>query len=133
MAPEVTDEKENSENPSTSTTVSMEEFTALKSSMETRMDTLNELLTKLLEAQSASLPVTTLPLSPPPKDVSNEEAKEDSGENSSKTEVPPIKPPNGSGEYARVPFPNSPDLPIAHPPIHLRGAPPSLNASSFTN
>ena len=65
--------------------------------------------------------------------MSSEEAKEDSGENSSKTEVPPTKPLNGSGEYARVPFPNSPDLPIAHPPIHLRGAPPSLNASSFTN
>ena len=90
MAPEVTDGKDNSGNPSTSTTVSMEEFTSLKSSMETRMDTLNELLKKLLEAHSSSLPVTTLPLTPPPKDVSNEEAKEDSGENSSKTEVPQL-------------------------------------------
>ena len=133
MAPEVTEGKDNSRDPSASTTISREEFTSLKSSMETKMDTLNELLTKLLEAQSASLPVTTLPLTPPPKDVSNEEAKEESGENSCKTEVLPIKPPNGPGEYARVPFPNSPDLPISHPPIHLRGAPPSLNASSFTN
>ena len=65
MAPEVTDEKDNSGNPSTSTTVSMEEFTSLKSFMETRMDTLNELLTKLLEAHRASLHVTTLPLIPP--------------------------------------------------------------------
>ena len=63
---------------------------------------------------NSSLPVTTLPPTPPPKDVSNEEAKEDSGENSSKTEIPPTKPLNESGEYARVPFPNSPDLPIAH-------------------
>ena len=97
------------------------------------MDTLNELLTKLLEAHRSSLPATPLPLAPPPNDVSSEEVKEDSRENSSKTDVPPTKPLNGSGEYARVPFPNSPDLPIAHPPIHLRGAPPSLNASSFTN
>ena len=120
MAPEVTDGKDNSGNPSASTTVSMEEFTSLKSSMETRMDTLNELLTKLLEAQSSSLPATPLPLAPPPKDVSNEEVKEDSGENSSKTEVPPTKPLNGSGEYARVPFPNSPDLPIAHMRLNSR-------------
>ena len=132
MSPEVT-EKENLGEPFTSTLVSREEFTSLKSSMETRMDTINELLTKLLEAHNSSLPVTTLPLTPPPLDGSNEEVKEDSGENSSKTDIPPTKPANGSGEYARVPFPNSPDLPIAHPPIHLRGAPPSLNASSFTN
>ena len=133
MAPEVTEGKDNSGDPSASTSISREEFNSLKSSMETRMDMLNELLTKLLEAQSSSLPATPLPLAPPAKDVSNEEVKEDSGENSSKTEVPPTKPLNGSGEYSSVPFPNSPDLPIAHPPIHLRGAPPSLNASSFTN
>ena len=41
MAPEVTVEKENSRNPSASTTVSMEEFTSLKSSMETRMGLLH--------------------------------------------------------------------------------------------
>ena len=119
MAPEVT-EKENSGEPSASTSVSREEFTSLKSSMETRMDSINELLKQLLEAHNSSLPVTTLPPAPPPTDVSDEEVKEGSAENSSKTDVPPAKPLNGSGEYARVPFPNSPDLPIAHPPIHLR-------------
>ena len=133
MAPEVADGKDGSGTPSMYTTVSVEEFNSLKTSMETRMDTLNGLLSKLLEAQGTSLPVTILPLTPPPKGVSNEEVKENSGEDSSKTEVPPIKPPNGSGEHARVPFPYSPDIPIAHPLIHLRGAPPSLNASSFTN
>ena len=43
----------------------------------------------------------------------------------------PSSTPNGKGEKARVPFAYSPDLPVPHPPIHLRGAPPSLNASSF--
>ena len=118
MAPKVTDGKDISREPSASTSVTREEFTSLKASMETRMDSINELLTQLLAAQNSSLHVTTLPPTPPPKEVSNEEVKEDSGENSSKTDVPPAKPLNGSGEYARVPFPNSPDLPIAHPPIH---------------
>ena len=85
MAPEVTEGKDGSRTPSVSTIVSMEEFTSLKSSMETRMDTLNKLMTRVLEAQGASLPVTTLPLTPPREGVSNEEAKENSGENSSKT------------------------------------------------
>ena len=133
VSPEVADGKDGSGAPSVSTTVSIEEFNLLKTSMETRMDTLNELLTKLLEAQGASLPVTTLPLTPPPEGVSNEDAKENSGEHSSKTEIPPIKPPNGSGENERVPFMYSPDLPISHHLIHLKGAPPSLNESSFTN
>ena len=88
MSPEATD-KENLGEPSASTPVSREEFTSLKSSMETRMDSINELLKQLLEAHNSSLPVTTLPPTPPPMDVSNEEVKEDSGENSSKTDVPP--------------------------------------------
>ena len=104
MASEVTDEKDNSGNPSTSTIVSMEEFTSLKSSMETRMDTLNELLTKLLEAHSSSLPATPLPLALPPKDVSNEEVKEDSGENSSKTEVPQLNHLTGQVSMQGFPF-----------------------------
>jgi hypothetical protein len=88
MAPEVT-EKDNSGDPSASTSISREEFTSLKSSMETRMDSINELLKQLLEAHNSSLPVTTLPPTPPPTDVSNEEVKEGSAENSSKTDVPP--------------------------------------------
>ena len=56
MAPEVT-EKDNSGDPSASTPISREEFTSLKSSMETRMDTLNELLTKLLEAHPTQHPL----------------------------------------------------------------------------
>ena len=103
MAPEVT-EKDNSGDPSASTPISREEFNSLKSSMETRMDTLNELLTKLLEAKSAYPPVTTLPLTPPPKDVSSEEAKEDSGENSSKTEVPHLNHLMGQVSMQGFPF-----------------------------
>ena len=89
MAPEVTDGKDITREPSTSTPVTREEFTSLKSSMETRMDSINELLTQLLAAQNSSLPVTTLPPTPPPKEVSNEEVKEDSRENSSQTGAPP--------------------------------------------
>ena len=67
MSPDVVAGKDVAGVPTESTTVSIEELTSLKISMETRMDTLNELLTKLLEAQGASLPVTTLPLTPPPR------------------------------------------------------------------
>ena len=104
MAPEVTDGKDISGEPSASTSVSREEFTSLKSSMETRMDSINELLKQLLEAHNSSLPVTTLPPTPPPKDVSNEEAKEDSGENSSKTEVPQLNHLMGQVSMQGFPF-----------------------------
>ena len=103
MAPEVT-EKENLGEPSASTPVSREEFTSLKSSMETRMDSINELLTQLLAAQNSSLPVTTLPPTPPPMDVSNEEVKEDSGENSSKTDIPQLNQLTGPMSMQGFPF-----------------------------
>ena len=57
--------------------------------METRMDTLNKLLSKLLEAQGTSLPVTTLPLAHP-EGVTNEEVKPNLGDDSSKTNVPQL-------------------------------------------
>ena len=50
MAPEVADGKDGSGTPSVSSTLSIEEFNSLKTSMETGMDTFNELLSKLLEA-----------------------------------------------------------------------------------
>ena len=110
------------------TSVSMEDFTNLKTSMETKMDELREMIAKLSEAKVTASPPS---LEIPQVELKENEDKEDPGVDQNKNESP-SKTSNGKGEHARVPFAYSPDLPIPHPPIHLRGAPPSLNASSFT-
>ena len=116
--------------PSESTSVSMEEFNSLKSSMETKMDKLQEMILKLMEAKDISSPPKTLS-----SEVDKPENEEDGGKKKGVEQDKidnPTKPPNGSGVYGAVPFPYSPDLPIPHPPIHLRGNPPKLNAYLFT-
>ena len=105
--------------PSESTSVSVEDFNTLKSSIETKMDKLQEMILKLMEAKD---------ISPPPTSLSSEVDKlknEEGGGKKKGVEQDkidnPIKQPNGSGVYGVVPFPKSPDIPIPHPPIHLRG------------
>ena len=115
--------------PTKSTSVSIEEFISLKTIMETKMDKLQELLTKLLEAKETPLPTAPLPLENLEGSL-NQDLKWKSEADKTKIDAPQL---NQLMEHARVPFPYSPELPIPHPPIHLRGAPPSLNVSSFTN
>jgi hypothetical protein len=92
------------------------------------MDELREMIAKLSEAKVTASPPS---LEIPQVELKENEDKEDPGVDQNKNESP-SKTLNGKGEHARVPFAYSPDLPVPHPPIHLRGAPPSLNASSFT-
>ena len=116
--------------PSESTSVSVEDFNTLKSSMETKMDKLQEMILKLMEAKDISPPPTTL-TSEVDKPENEEVGGKKKGVEQDKIDTP-TKQPNGSGVYGAVPFPYSPDLPIPHPPIHLRRSPPKLNASLFT-
>ena len=77
--------------------------------METKMDKLQEMILKLMEAKD---------ISPPPTALSSEVDKPENEEVGGKKGVQqdkidnPIKAPNGSGVYGAVPFPYSPDLPI---------------------
>ena len=89
MAPDDAAGKEIARLPTESTTVSIEEFTLSKTSMETRMETLNVLLTKLLEAEGTSFPEATLPLANP-QGLANEELKANTGDDTTKTEVPQL-------------------------------------------
>ena len=116
--------------PTESTSVSIEDFNSMKSSIETKMDKLQEMILKLMEAKDISSPHTPLS-SEIPKKPEEEEVDGKKGVDKDKIDSP-SKPTNGSGEYGRVSFPYSPYLPIPHPPIHLRGNPPKLNASLFT-
>lgn len=90
------------------TKVSLEDFNAMKDSMETQMREMRKLLTKLTTAQG------TAALSPPPspEDKEDKENKGDKGVDGTKSESP-VKPTNNGGkpEYHAVPFPYSPDLP----------------------
>ena len=61
---------------STSTSVSMEDFNSLKSTMETKMDKLQEMVMKLLEAKDISSPPTTLS-----SDVNKSENEDVDGKN----------------------------------------------------
>ena len=103
-----------------STLVSIEDFNSMKSSMETKMDKLQEMILKLMEAKDISSPPTPLSSEIPSKPEEEEVDGKKKGVDQDKIDSP-SKPTNGSGEYGRVPFPYSPDLPIPHPPIHLRG------------
>ena len=115
--------------PIVPTSVSVEDFNSLKSSMETQMGELHKMLAQLVEAKGIESPLNP---EAPPKEPSDEGVDGKTGVNLNKNESPSITP-NGKGENARVPFTYSPDLPIPHPPMHMIGVPPSLNASSFTN
>ena len=105
--------------PIASTSVSIEDFNSMKGTMETKMKRLQEMIQQLMDAKEISSPPTPLSSEIPKKSEEEEDDGKKKGVDKDKIDSP-SKSTNGSGEYGRVPFPYSPDLPIPHPPIHLR-------------
>ena len=87
--------------PTEFTSVSVEDFNTLKSSMETKMNKLQEMILKLMEAKDISSPPTA-----PSSEVDkpeNEEVGGKKGVDKDKIDTP-TKQPNGSGVYGVILF-----------------------------
>jgi hypothetical protein len=119
-------------------TVSMEDFNSLKSSMEAQMESMKKMIAELLapalpkapsvevkdtgaleEGEASELPSSTKPVE---------------GDNLNTIKNPIASPRGTSGgeSYNRVPPPFlSPDIPVPHPHLNIRGDPPKFSIDNF--
>ena len=99
--------------------------TSIRSTMDTQMKELREMIAQLLPKGVGS--------TPPPLEAISSAAQATDEEGSDGTKESPSKTASGKEKYSEVPHIYSPDPPIPHPHINNRGDPPKFNPSCFSN
>ena len=118
--------------------VSMDDFNSLRSSMEAQMESMRKMISELLTpvppmAPAVEVKVTGV-LEEGGASVLPSSTKPVNGDNSTAIKSPIASPRGTSGgeSYNRVAPPFlSPDIPVPHPHMNIRGGPPKFNVKDF--
>ena len=118
---------------------------SLTSLVDTRMDELHELITKLASARATTPPASSAHNDNSSEKVNVEDEEADDGDTGTKEDEdkanekpkPPKKSSSSDGKgkganYHAVPPNYTPDPPVPHPHINNIGVPPKIDASSFS-